>query len=133
MIIINTMEDIQKVKREKRITDSLVIELEQYFKEITESFTGTNNWNTFSLEEHGSIIILEQTDDPHDLEEIGYPKENGGLFSSFPEFVNIIELEEESYYKIVIICGNSYGIVVYSKVGAFGKEFKNWVSEYLED
>ncbi|WP_099190634.1 hypothetical protein [Tepidibacter mesophilus] len=133
MIIINTMKDIHRIRREKQIDKFLGEELEEYFKELTQSFTGTNELDTFNLEEHGSIIILEDTDDPHDLEEIGYPKEHGGLFSAFPEFVNIIELEEASYYKIVIVCSNSYGIVVYSKVGQLGKGFEKWVSEYLED
>lgn len=133
MLIINTMKDIQKIQKERLLPQVLVEELEKYFKELVENITGKNNWNTYSLEHDGSIIVLDNTDNPHDLKEIGFHKVHGGIFSSYPEFANIIELEGESYYKIIIVCNNSYALVVYSRVGQFGEEFEHWIQEYLED
>lgn len=133
MIIINTMDDIQKLRNQKKVDKHLVDELDKYFKELTHSFTGRNNWQTFTLKEEGSIIILEEKDNPHDLEEIGFPKEHGGLLSSYPEFADLLKIGEINYYKIVIVCSNSYGIVVYSRIGQFGDDFEKWVEKCLED
>lgn len=133
MIIINTMDDIQKLRNKNRVDKHLVEELEKYFKELTRSFTGTDNYNTFSLKDEGSIIILEESDNPQDLEEIGFPREHGGVFSTYPEFADLLQIGNVNYYKIVIVCSNSYGIVVYSRVGQFGEEFEKWVSECLDE
>jgi nitrate reductase NapAB chaperone NapD len=127
------MQDIRKIKLEQQLPQVLVEELEKYFKELVENLTGKKNWNIYSIEHDGSIVVLENTDNPHDLDEIGFSKAHGGIFSSYPEFANTIELEGESYYKIIIVCNNSYALVVYSKVGQFGEEFEHWIQEYIED
>ena len=132
MIIINTMEDIQRLQEYKRLDNQLIANIKEYFKELTYSFTETNNWHRFSLKEHGPIIILEDKDNPHDLKEIGFPKEHGGILSTFPEFADVLNINDVSYYKIVIVCSNSYGLVVYSRVNQFDNEFEKWVNECLE-
>ena len=133
MLIINTNTDIKKIKQKSLLHNALIQELEQYFKEITESLTGdAKAWKTYNIEEDGSIIVLQpEIDDPSNIEEFGFSKENGGLFEAPIEFVILISLEEIEFYKTTIVINNSCCIVIFSEKGKFQEDFDQFLEEYI--
>ena len=133
MITINTLDDIRELGQEGRLPKVLVDELEQYFKDIVTNLTGKVIWDSYNLEEDGSIYILESTDNPKRMDELGFSEEDGGLFGATPEFVIIIELGKVEYYKIVIACNNTCSMVLYCAVGTFGEEFDEYIKEFVID
>ncbi|MBC2582875.1 hypothetical protein [Clostridium sp. DJ247] len=71
MIVINTMEDIKNVKDNNSLPKALMEELEQYFKNIVTNLTGEEIWDSYKLEEYGSIFVMEDTDNPKIMDELG--------------------------------------------------------------
>jgi len=69
MIIINTFDDIKELDRQQLVPQVLLEELKEYFKGLVKNLTGECIWETYSIEEDGSIYILDNTDNPRDLEE----------------------------------------------------------------
>lgn len=67
MIRINRLEDITESNRLKM---EMKRELKGYFREIAESIAG-EEWETYSLEEIGEILIIEEDDAIDVLDEYG--------------------------------------------------------------
>jgi hypothetical protein len=125
------MKDMKKYEGDCKLDNELGREIERYFKELTVSFTGTKKFDEFSLEEEGPIVVLEEKDDLENLEGIGWTQESGGIFSTVPETVEILQIGDRSFYKIIVICNNSYGLVFYSRVNRHGARFENWLKNFI--
>jgi hypothetical protein len=125
------MEDIKKYEEDCKLDNDLGKEIERYFKELTVSFTGTKKFDEFSLEEEGPIVVLEVEDDLANLEGLGLTQESGGIFSTVPESVETLQIGDKSYYRIIVICNNSYGLVFCSRVNEHGIRFENWLKKFL--
>ena len=128
MIRINTYEDIEKLRQRKELSEELLDELEQYFKEVVESLTDDNKaWKAHDLSAEGPFWILEPgVDDPENLTNFG------SLLEAPIEFTSLVRLTDTDYFRAVLVLDNEYCLVVFSEVGRFG-ELDNHLTQYLVD
>jgi hypothetical protein len=129
MITIYTLEEIKELNNIHR---ELKEELLNYFREISEGIVG-EEWAGYNLSEVGPILVVEDTDKIDDLDEYGLMQGNGSIPQSLPEFALRVKIGEIELFKIIWVCNDSSGLSVYYPVGSFGKEFEEWVADYLVD
>jgi|GEM_PF-1705065 hypothetical protein len=129
MITVYTFEEIKNLEN---ISDALKKELLKYFKEIAEGIVG-EEWEEYNLREVGSIVVLEDTDTVDALDEFGLMQGNKSIPHSLPEFALRVKVGEVEMYKIIWVVSDSFGVAVYYPKGKFGKEFEEWLKEYLID
>lgn len=111
MISVKTIKDIRKVRQSK--SEEFSDHIENQFKQMWQAL-GDGGLETFSLENHGYMVILEEKDDLYALEEIGLNQEDKGLIGSTPEWVKIKRLRDgRVYYEIALLFNNDYLMLLY--------------------
>ncbi|MBB6716812.1 hypothetical protein [Clostridium gasigenes] len=126
MIIINTLEDIEKAE----ITPlELKEEILQHFQEIAESVVD-KYWRMYNLKEVGDIVILEDDDSIEDLNRYNLVDKQSKKITALPEFTEIIVIGKVEIMKTTFILGDSFGITLYHKIGKLGTENKKFLSAY---
>lgn len=133
MYSIKTLDDIRKLSESNKAPNSLVYHLEVYFKQLIENLIDDEPEVEFNLEPYGYIIILEPEDDVRNLENVGLNPQDSGLLGSYPEFVNLVQLEDISLYQIGVLYDNEYMQIFYVPVGMFDEEIETFLREYSED
>jgi hypothetical protein len=126
MITIYTYKEIKELAN---VSSELKEELQTYFQEIAEGIIG-ETWQDYNLSDVGSIVVIENNDTIDVLEEFGL-MQGGNIPQLLPEFALKAIVGETEMLKIIWVFGDSNGISMYYPVGKFGKEFDNWVSDYL--
>lgn len=127
MITIYTSEDIKKLQN---IHQALKQELQSYFEEIAKGIVG-DTWHSYNLEEVGPILVIEDSDTIEVLDEYGIMQGSETVPQSLPEFAEKVTVGNVEMLKIIWVCNDSFGISVYYPVGKFGKEFDEFISEYV--
>lgn len=127
MITIYTLEEIKALEN---VSESLKDELLTYFEEIAKGIVG-ENWSTYSLEEVGPILIIEDNDTIDVLDEYGLMQGSTTVPQSLPEFALKVMIGNVEMMKIIWVCNDSFGLSVYYPVGKFGHEFDNFIREFL--
>lgn len=135
MRIIKTKYDLDLLRKHGVVQEEFLNEIESYFKQLHQALgRNINNElmdiNEFSLEEHGYVVILEKGDNLR-----GAPMANiglnphGGLMVSFIEYVEKINLDSLTIYKISIMHNNDYMMTLYSQKGSHDREIENFLKE----
>lgn len=127
MITIFKMEEIKDLMD---VSKELKDELLCYFQEIAEGIVG-EGWETYNFCEVGPILVIENTDTVEVLEEYGLMQGNKCIPQSIPEFALKIDIDGVKMLKIIWVCNDSFGLSVYYPIGRFGKEFDEFVKEYV--
>lgn len=126
MIIINTLEDVEKAE----ITPlELKEEILQHFQEIAESVVD-KYWRMYNLKEVGDIVVLEDDDSIEALDKYNIIDKQSKKITSIPEFTEIIAINDVEIIKTTFILGDSFGITLYHKNGKLGTENENFIKEY---
>ncbi|MBW6411954.1 hypothetical protein [Clostridium weizhouense] len=126
MIIINTLEDIEKAE----ITPlELKNEILQHFQEIAESVVD-KYWRMYNLKEVGDIVILEDDDSIEALDKYNMIDKQSKKITSIPEFTEILLIGEVEIMKTTWVLGDSFGITLYHKIGKLGTENEKFLSVY---
>ena len=126
MIIINTLEDIEKAEITPK---ELKEEILQHFQEIAESVVD-KYWKMYNLKEVGDIVILEDDDSIEVLNKYNLLDKQSKKITSIPEFTEVIVIGDAEIMKTTFILGNSFGITLYHKIGKLGTENENFLKEY---
>ena len=126
MIIINTLEDIEKAEINPR---ELEEEILQHFKEIAESVVD-KYWRMYNLKEVGDIVVLEDDDSIEVLNKYNLLDKQSKKIISIPEFTEVIVIGDVEIIKTTLILGDSFGITLYHKSGKLGIENENFLKEY---
>ncbi|MCM0651111.1 hypothetical protein NBE98_22390 [Clostridium swellfunianum] len=129
MITIYTFDEIGKINT---ISEVFKDELKRYFQEIAEGIVG-NEWREYSLEEVGPILVIEHNDKVDILDEYGLMQGSKTIPMSIPEFALRTRVDGRDMLKIIWICNDSFGLSVYYPIGQFGKEFDEYIMEFLMD
>ncbi|WBW95941.1 hypothetical protein [Oceanirhabdus sp. W0125-5] len=108
MIRISKVEDVEKIGLE-----SLRNEIDSYIREIV---------GEEELSEVGEIIVIEDTDSSDVLVDLN-------IADIEPEFVDKVKLDNMIYFRITLICGDSFGYIIYSSA----EEIKNIFARYLKE
>ena len=126
MIIINTLEDIEKAE----ITPlELKEEILQHFQEIAESVVD-KYWRMYNLKEVGDIVVLEDNDSIEVLNRYNIIDKQSKQITSIPEFIEIIVIGDVEIMKTTWVLGDSFGITLYHKIGKLGTENEKFLSAY---
>ena len=126
MIIINTLEDIEKAEITPK---ELKKEILQHFQEIAESVVD-KYWKMYNLKEVGDIVILEDDDSIEVLNKYNLLDKQSKKIISAPEFTEVIVIDDVEIMKSTFILGDSFGITLYHKIGKLGTENENFLKEY---
>lgn len=125
MIIINTLEDIEKAE----ITPlELKEEILQHFQEIAESVVD-KYWKMYNLKEVGDIVVLEDDDSIEVLNKYNIIDKHSKIIS-IPEFTEVIVIGDAEIMKTTWVIGDSFGITLYHKIGKLGTENEMFLSAY---
>lgn len=126
MIIINTLEDIEKAEITPR---ELKEEILQHFQEIAESVVD-KYWKMYNLKEVGDIVVLEDDDSIEVLNKYNLLDKDSRKITAIPEFTEVIEIGDAEIMKTTFILGDSFGIVLYHKIGKLGTGNEDFLKEY---
>ena len=126
MIIINTLEDIEKAEITPK---ELKEEILQHFQEIAESVVD-KYWKMYNLKEVGDIVVLEDDDSIEILNKYNIIDKQSKKLTSIPEFTEVIVIGDVEIMKTTFILGDSFGITLYHKIGKIGTENENFLSLY---
>ena len=126
MIIINTLEDIEKAEITPK---ELKKEILQHFQEIAESVVD-KYWRMYNLKEVGDIVVLEDDDSIEVLNRYNIIDKQSKKITSIPEFTEVIVINDVEIMKTTLILGDSFGITLYHKSGKLGTENEKFLSAY---
>lgn len=126
MIIINTLEDIEKAEITPK---ELKEEILQHFQEIAESVVD-KYWRMYNLKEVGDIVVLEDDDSIEVLNRYNIIDKQSKKITSIPEFTEVIVIGDVEIMKTTFILGDSFGITLYYKSGKLGTENEKFLSAY---
>ena len=126
MIIINTLEDIEKTEITPK---ELKKEILQHFQEIAESIVD-KYWKMYNLKEVADIVVLEDDDSIEVLNKYNLLDKQSKKITSIPEFTEVIVIGDVEIMKSTLILGDSFGIALYYKSGKLGRENENFLKEY---
>lgn len=126
MLIINTLEDIEKAE----ITPlELKKEILQHFQEIAESVVD-KYWRMYDIKEVGDIVVLEDDDSIEVLNRYNIIDKQSKKITSIPEFTEVIVIGDVEIMKTTFILGDSFGITLYHKSGKLGTDNEKFLSAY---
>ena len=126
MIIINTLEDIEKAEITPK---ELKKEILQHFQEIAESVVD-KYWRMYNLKEVGDIVVLEDDDSIEVLNRYNIIDKQSKKITSIPEFTKVIVIGDVEIMKTTFILGDSFGITLYHKRDKLGTENEKFLSAY---
>ena len=126
MIIINTLEDIEKAEITPK---ELKKEILQHFQEIAESVVD-KYWKMYNLKEVGDIVVLEDDDSIEVLSRYNLLDKKSKKITSIPEFTEVIVIGDVEIMKTTFILGDSFGITLYHKRDKLGTENEKFLSAY---
>ncbi|MDU1350963.1 MAG: hypothetical protein E6942_16915 [Clostridium argentinense] len=126
MIIINTLEDIEKAEITPR---ELKEEILQHFQEIAESVVD-KYWRMYNLKEVGDIVVIDDDDSIEVLNRYNIIDKQSKKITSIPEFIEIIVIGDVEIMKTTWVLGDSFGITLYHKIGKLGTENEEFLSAY---
>ena len=126
MIIINTLEDIEKAEITPK---ELKEEILQHFQDIAESVVD-KYWKMYNLKEVGEIVVLEDDDLIEVLNRYNIIDKQSKKITSIPEFTEVIVIGNVEIMKTTFVQGDSFGISLYHKIGKLGTENENFFKKY---
>lgn len=129
MKTIKTSNDIQTLYYANVMDCHYLQHLKDYFHQLYLALQDNESEKEFSLKDRGYIVILEKGDNLRDLSEVGLNPEDHGLLGSYPEFVDLIELEFFPIYKIGVLYNNDYMMTFFSEKGIHDPEIESWLQD----
>lgn len=127
MRIIQTQQDLNSL-RSANLSPPLLAHIEHYFSQLKEMHGDTED-TLFSLQKHGYIVILEPGDNLYDLSIVGLNREDAGLLGSKPEYVEAIDLEGLTLYKIVVMYTDDYLMTFFTLAGWHDDVIERWLRQ----
>ncbi|WP_442600558.1 hypothetical protein [Paenibacillus sp. KN14-4R] len=132
MRIIKTYQDVEFLRRAGVLPAPLFKHVDGYFRQL-EVALRVDEETTFCLNRHGCIVILEAGDNVRDLGIFGLSLENGGLLGSYPEYVEMLDLDEGlQAYKVAVQYDNDYLKTFFTQAGAHDEEVEQWLKDQAE-
>lgn len=130
MRTIKTIQDIRILRAANVFSNGFMDYLEEEFLGLKEAFDFDGLDEAFTLDMYGFGVVLEKGDNLRDLSVVGLNRETGGLLGSFPEFVDKVERQGESWFKVVSVLTNEFSMAYYvpMEVVADDLEILNWLS-----
>jgi hypothetical protein len=119
---IRTIEEVDQIAG---VTEALRSHIKEYCNNLLEEY------NITDLAEVGEILVVQGKESIHVLAEIGLLQDKEQALASLPEFAEIIQVGEQQLLRIIWVCSDCFGYIMYYKPHAFGETFDQWLQEYL--
>lgn len=133
MQTIKMLCDIEKLKRESRLPESLVQFMEKTFCELHEAYESETDLALFSLKIHGPIYVLEAGQGETEcLRQIGFHPDESQIAFGRPEWVERIDLEDYQIWRLAVMTDNDYLFQVILVANEFGPDVESWLEELSE-
>lgn len=127
MRTIQTQQDLTSL-RSTSLSPPLLSHIERYFSHLKEIHGDTED-TLFSLQRHGYIVILESGDNLYDLSIVGLSRNDTGLLGSRPEYVEAIDLNGLTLYKIVVMYTDDYIMTFFTLAGWHDDVIERWLRQ----
>ncbi|MEK3900059.1 hypothetical protein [Paenibacillus sp. FSL R7-0179] len=127
MRTIQTQQDLTSLSS-STLNPPLLSHIEHYFSQLKEIHGDTED-TLFSLQKHGYIVILEPGDNLYDLSIVGLNPEDAGLLGSSPEYVEAINLNGLTLYKIVVMYTDDYLMTFFTLAGWHDDVIERWLRQ----
>lgn len=127
MRTIQTQQDLTSLSS-STLNPPVLSLIERYFSQLKEMHGDTED-TLFSLQKHGYIVILEPGDNLYDLSIVGLNPEDAGLLGSSPEYVEAINLNGLTLYKIVVLYTDDYLMTFFTLAGWHDDVIERWLRQ----
>lgn len=127
MRTIQTQQDLTSLYSSS-LTPPLLSHIERYFSQLKEMHGDTED-TLFTLQKQGYIVILEPGDNLYDLSIVGLNPEDAGLLGRRPEYVEAIDLNGLTLYKIVVMYTDDYLMTFFTLAGWHDDVIERWLRQ----
>ncbi|WP_172254926.1 hypothetical protein [Saccharibacillus deserti] len=129
MKIIQTQQDILTLSTTE-LFPTLLPRIQTHFNHLYSNQSPEEDI-LFTLDHYGPIIILEPGDNLHDLSFVSLSRENGGLLGCTPEYVQAIELPDQTgtAYMIGVAYNDSYMTTFFTMAGSHDETIEKWLRQ----
>lgn len=132
MRIIKFQQDFDVLHRAGALPAALLGKVEDYFLQLRDEQEDEVG-SEFCLDRHGYIVILEVGDNVRDLGNVGLNRKGGGLLSSCPEYVELLDVDRGlQAYKVAVLYDNDYLMTFFTQAGAHDEEVEQWLRDQAE-
>lgn len=118
---------------EEKLEKNIFSELKRYFIELMTEMLDEEDFESYDVSEVGKISVLESGDELAHLPDIGMTEETMTVLESIPEYVEPVRLSSGLWYRVVIIFGDSGGVVIYVPDEMVTGDFEIWINEWKEE
>ncbi|MDH6429050.1 MULTISPECIES: hypothetical protein [unclassified Paenibacillus] len=126
MYLIQTKNDISFLTDRFSNSKTLIVYISQYFQHLQSELCNDKD-DTFTINQHNPIIVLEPGDDLHNLSYAGL--HNDDLLTRSFEFVEIYDLGDIEVYRMVLMLDNDFLVTFFAVVGTLDEEAEQWLNE----
>lgn len=132
MRIIKNISDLRTLKKDEALEKEYLDLIKRYFNQLHKALGDGCSVEEFSLKNHGYIVVLEAEDNLSGelMGNVGLNPE-GGIYVSWPEFVEEINLDSIVVYKINILYTNDFMMSFYIKKG-INKKLEKWLDDKVD-
>jgi hypothetical protein len=128
MKAVKRMADIVRLQEKGEQSEAYLKFLEEYFLQLYESFGEGEGLDKFSLEHDRAIVILDSNDNLKDLRVVGLSQKDGGLYGTFPEYIEKETLVDgKQLWKVGVFHDNGSMQIFFSQIGELDKEAEAWM------
>ena len=129
MKIINRWKTIEEYENCNALSSELLEEIKAYYKFLVDNLPEKEDYKSYFLGNIGGIVVLEKDDLLSHLPKIGMDVGTGGLYGTFPEFIDTLNLNGRVFFRITIIQGDNFGWVVYVEKDTHGKRLEDLINK----
>lgn len=130
MVIVKNQADIQKLKDDNSFENVIAVYIEELFITLSNVFCNGKVTDGFSLQNHGSIVFLQNGQDCKSLSLLGLHCE---YKHTYPEYVELIQLHGKNglveLYNACLVINNEFAITFLSTKGALDADTERFLSK----
>lgn len=128
MFVVKQKQDLDNTRLHSSLPQWLVAIVAEEFAALHQALAPDSAVDSFSLETHGPIAVLEKSE--IDLAPLGLPYT---LLESWPEFVEKILLGRGiGYYRIGVLLDNDYMLLLYVQARDLSEDVQTWLDEQAD-
>lgn len=126
MRTINTRQDVEDFCRDETASAALAEHIARFFRQLEDELAD-NEEDTFRLDQHGPIVLLEVGDDLRSQSFAGLGNDDAPRRAV--EFVEKLDLGEVQAYRLAAMLDNDFVVTFFTLAGTHDEEVERWLSE----
>jgi hypothetical protein len=131
MLTIKTRQDIDSLRRGGIMPAALNEHIDGYFRQL-EAELSDDEEDTFCLDQHGPIVLLETGDDLRSLIFAGLTDDGCSFYCCTVEYVERLVLGDVQAYKLASLLDNDFLVTFFTQAGVHDEEVEKWLNEQAQ-